>query len=63
MKLNKAVEGVVMSVQAPAGSEITSFGGPERVSSAHVGACAVRDPSDRVEIQAGGDGYLQGVVV
>eukprot|EP00956_Cyclotella_meneghiniana_P024190 scaffold48269_cov95-Cyclotella_meneghiniana.AAC.3 len=59
MKLNKAVEGVVMSVQAPAGSEITSFGDPERVSSAHVGACAVEDPSDCVEIQEGGDGYLQ----
>eukprot|EP00956_Cyclotella_meneghiniana_P023219 scaffold44768_cov49-Cyclotella_meneghiniana.AAC.5 len=33
MKLNKAVEGVVMSVQDPAGSEITDLRGPERVSS------------------------------
>eukprot|EP00956_Cyclotella_meneghiniana_P028081 scaffold64553_cov36-Cyclotella_meneghiniana.AAC.2 len=59
MKLNKAVEGVVMSVQAPTGSEITDLRGPERVSSAHVGACVEGDPSDCVEIQERSDGYLQ----
>eukprot|EP00956_Cyclotella_meneghiniana_P040803 scaffold205354_cov36-Cyclotella_meneghiniana.AAC.1 len=62
MKLNKAVEGVVMSVQNPAGSEITDLRGPEKVSSAHVEACVVGDPSDCVKIQKGGDGYLQGAV-
>eukprot|EP00956_Cyclotella_meneghiniana_P033052 scaffold92899_cov34-Cyclotella_meneghiniana.AAC.4 len=62
MKLNKAVEGVVASVQDPAGSEITVLRGPERVSSAHVGACVEGDPSVCVDIQKGGDGYLQGAV-
>eukprot|EP00956_Cyclotella_meneghiniana_P007346 scaffold9977_cov68-Cyclotella_meneghiniana.AAC.1 len=55
MKLNKAVKGVVMSVQDPAGSEITIMG-------ALRGYQARGDLSDCVEIQDGGDGYLQGAV-
>eukprot|EP00956_Cyclotella_meneghiniana_P039313 scaffold169608_cov59-Cyclotella_meneghiniana.AAC.1 len=62
MKLNKAVEGVVLAAQAPGGSEITSIGVPDRVSSAQDGAHVAGGSSDCVEIQKGGDGYLQGAV-
>eukprot|EP00956_Cyclotella_meneghiniana_P005005 scaffold6179_cov92-Cyclotella_meneghiniana.AAC.2 len=62
MKLNKAVKGVVMAARAPGGSEITSMGVPERVSSAQDSACAGGDSPEGGEIQDKGDGYLQGAL-